>query len=100
MRLDDSFEQIEGIAQEIRRTVHRGLKLLHGLDPLAFFLERLKPAMLLLQDGLFGVEHQTIGRIHAVPLLCDGRRYQRNHADRNNTKVVTARSVGLYRNAV
>jgi len=100
MRLDDSFKQLERVAQEIRRTMHRRLKLLHGFDPLAFFLERLKPAVLLLENGLFGVEHQTIGRIHAAPLLCDGRRYQRNRSRRNNTKVVITQSGASSRNQV
>ena len=46
--------------------MHGGLELLHRFDQLAFFLERLKAAMLLLQNGLFGIEHQTIERIHAA----------------------------------
>ena len=66
MRLKNTLQQVEGITQQIGRAMHRGLKLLHRLGPLAFLLEDLKPAVLFFQDGLFGIEHQTIRRIHAL----------------------------------
>ncbi len=40
------------------------MKLLHGLGPTAFFLQDLKLSVLLIQDHLFGIEHQGIGRTH------------------------------------
>ena len=65
MPLKDTLKQVEGIAQEIGRAMHRGLKLLHRLNPPAFLLEGLKPAVLFLQDGLLGIQQQTVRRIHA-----------------------------------
>lgn len=67
MRRNHTFEQFQGIAQQIRGAVHRRLELLHRLDPFSLFLERLKTAVLFLQNGLFGIEHQAVRRIHALP---------------------------------
>lgn len=67
MRLNHTFEQLQRIVQEIRGAMHRRLELLHRLGPLPLLLEDLKPAMLFFQDGLFGIEHQTVRRIHTVP---------------------------------
>ena len=68
MRLDHTFQQLEGIVEQIGCAMHGRLELLHGLNPLAFLLERLKAAMLLLQNGLLRIQHQTIRRVHTVSL--------------------------------
>lgn len=65
MRLDDTFKQFQRIAQQVGRAMHGGLELLHRLGPLTFSLECLKPAVLFFENGLFGIEHQTVRRIHA-----------------------------------
>ncbi len=56
------------------------MKLLHGFRPTAFLLQNLKFPMLLIENGLFGIEHQTIGRAHkytSMEDVCDSiTRYQ------------------------
>ena len=66
MRLNYAFEQFQGIVQKIRRAIHGRLELLHRFDPFPLLLEHLKSTVLFLQDGLFGIEHQAVRRIHAV----------------------------------
>lgn len=72
MRRKHTFEQFQGIAQQIRGAMHRRLELLHRLDPFPLLLERLKPAVLFFQNGLFGIEHQAVRRIHALAPLFRG----------------------------
>mgnify|MGYP007103850268 CR=1 FL=1 len=57
---DDAFQQPERFVQEVGSATHGRLKLLHGFDPLPFTLELLEATMLLMKDGLFGIEHQTV----------------------------------------
>ncbi len=40
------------------------MKLLHGFRPSTFLLQDLKFPMLLIENGLFGIKHQAIGRTH------------------------------------
>ena len=50
------------------------MKLLHGFRPTAFFLQDLKLPMLLIENGLFGIKHQAIGRSHkntSMKDVCD-----------------------------
>lgn len=56
----DAFQQPERFVQEVGGAAHRSLKLLHGFDPLPFLLESLEASMLLVKDGLFGIEYQTV----------------------------------------
>ncbi len=56
------------------------MKLLHGFRPTPFLLQDLKLPMLLIENGLFGIEHQAIGRTHKSTSMqqnCDSiARYQ------------------------
>jgi len=56
------------------------MKLLHGFRPTPFLLQDLKLPMLLIENGLFGIEHQAIGRTHKSTSMqdnCDSTaRYQ------------------------
>ena len=56
------------------------MELLHSFRPTAFLLQDLKFPVLLIQNGLFGIEHQAIGRTHEDTSMqdrCDSRaRYQ------------------------
>ena len=56
------------------------MKLLHRLRPATFLLQDLKLPMLLIENGLFGIEHQAIGRTHkstSMEDVCDSfARYQ------------------------
>ena len=56
------------------------MELLHGFRPTAFLLQDLKFSMLLIEDGLFGIEHQAIGRTHkstSMENVCESvARYQ------------------------
>lgn len=56
------------------------MKLLHGFGPTTFLLQDLKLSVLLIEDGLFGIEHQAIGRTHkstSMEDMCDSvARYQ------------------------
>ena len=56
------------------------MKLLHGFRPTPFLLQDLKFPMLLIENGLFGIKHQAIGRTHRNTSLqnyCDSMaRYQ------------------------
>ena len=56
------------------------MKLLHGFAPTAFLLQDLKLTVLLIEDGLFGIEDQAIGRAHkntSMKNVCDANaRYQ------------------------
>ena len=56
------------------------MKLLHSLWPTTFLLQDLKLPMLLIENGLFGIEHQAIGRTHkstSMEDVCDSfARYQ------------------------
>jgi hypothetical protein len=53
---------------------------LHGFGPTAFLLQNLKFPVLLVEDGLFGIEHQAIGWTHgstSMQDVCDSvARYQ------------------------
>ncbi len=40
------------------------MKLLHGFGPAALLLQDLELAVLFIEDGLFGIEDQAIGRAH------------------------------------
>lgn len=57
------------------------MKLLHGFRPTSFLLQDLKLPMLLIENGLFGIEHQAIGRTHKSTSMQDNceltARYQR-----------------------
>ena len=54
--VQDPLQQTEGFVQEVGGAAHRCLKLLHGFDPLPLSLELLEASMLLVEDGLFGIE--------------------------------------------
>ena len=47
------------------------MKLLHGFRPTPFLLQDLKFPMLLIENGLFGIKHQAIGRTHKSTSLQD-----------------------------
>lgn len=70
------------------------MKLLHGFRPTPFLLQDLKLPMLLIENGLFGIEHQAIGRTHKSTSMqdnCDSTaRYQSVSERRNPTILGTA----------
>lgn len=70
------------------------MKLLHGFRPTAFLLQDLKLPMLLIENGLFGIEHQAIGRTHKSTSMqdnCDSTaRYQSVSERRKPTILGTA----------
>jgi hypothetical protein len=65
------------------------MKLLHGFRPATFQLQSLKLPVLLVENGLFGIEHQAIGRTHNSTSMQDSRdsgaRYQRESGRRKPT---------------
>lgn len=69
--LNHALQQLDGFVQKIHGAAQRDLELLHRLRPASFPPEKLKPAMLFIEDGLFCIEHKTISRAH-VP-TSDGR---------------------------
>ncbi len=70
------------------------MKLLHGFRPTPFLLQDLKLPMLLIENGLFGIEHQAIGRTHKSTSMqdnCDSiARYQSASERRKPTILGTA----------
>jgi hypothetical protein len=70
------------------------MKLLHGFRPTPFLLQDLKLPMLLIENGLFGIEHQAIGRTHKSTSMqdnCDSTaRYQSVSERRKPTILGTA----------
>ena len=70
------------------------MKLLHGFRPTPFLLQDLKLPMLLIENGLFGIEHQAIGRTHESTSMqdnCDSiARYQSASERRKPTILGTA----------
>ncbi len=70
------------------------MKLLHSLWPTTFLLQDLKLPMLLIENGLFGIEHQAIGRTHKSTSMqdnCDSTaRYQSVSERRKPTILGTA----------
>lgn len=70
------------------------MKLLHGFRPTPFLLQDLKFPMLLIENGLFGIEHQAIGRTHKSTSIqdnCDSTaRYQSVSERRKPTILGTA----------
>ena len=52
----DALQHTEGFIQEVGGATHRRLKLLHGFTPLPLSLELLEAPMLLVENGLFGIE--------------------------------------------
>ena len=65
------------------------MKLLHGFGPTALFLQDLKLSVLLIEDGLFGIEDQAIGRAHkntSKDNVCESiARYQSDSRGRKPT---------------
>jgi hypothetical protein len=50
------------------------MELLHGFRPTPLLFQGLKFSMLFIEDGLFRIEHQTIGRTHkstSMQNVCD-----------------------------
>lgn len=83
----DALQHTEGFIQEVGGATHRRLKLLHGFTPLPLSLEFLETPMLFVEDGLFGIEQQTVQRVHAhLPIPCELARYQSRLFDGNSTK--------------
>ena len=70
------------------------MKLLHGFRPTPFLLQDLKFPMLLIENRLFGIEHQAIGRTHKSTSMkqnCDLiARYQSASERRKPTILGTA----------
>ena len=70
------------------------MKLLHGFRPTPFLLQDLKFPMLLIENGLFGIEHQAIGRTQKSTSMqdyCDSTaRYQSVSERRKPTILGTA----------
>ena len=70
------------------------MKLLHGFRPTPFLLQDLKFPMLLIENRLFGIEHQAIGRTHKSTSIqdnCDSTaRYQSVSERRKPTILGTA----------
>lgn len=68
------------------------MKLLHGFRPTSLLLQDLKFPMLLIENGLFGIEHQAIGRTHKSTSMqnnCDpAARYQSASRGRKPTILV------------
>jgi hypothetical protein len=54
-----ALQHTEGLIEQIRRAGQRDVKLLHRFLPPTFPLKSLKPFVLLVEDGLLGVEDQT-----------------------------------------
>lgn len=65
------------------------MKLVHGFGPAAFLLQDLKLAVLLIEDGLFGIEDQAIGRAHKITsmenMCASVARYQSSSRGRKPT---------------
>ena len=65
------------------------MKLVHGFRPTSLLLQDLKFPMLLIENGLFGIEHQAIGRTHkstSMKNYCgSGARYQSSSGRRKST---------------
>ena len=80
LRVQDALKQLERFSQHIRCTIQSHMKLLHSFRPATFRLQGLKLPVLFVENGLFGIEHQAIGRIHDGTSMQDSRdsseRYQ------------------------
>ena len=67
------------------------MKLLHGFGPPAFLLQDLKFSVLLIEDGLFGIEDQAIGGAHKITSMenvCESiARYQSGSRGRKPTNL-------------
>jgi hypothetical protein len=65
------------------------MKLLHSFRPTTFLLQNLKLPVLLIEDGLFRIKHQAIGRTHNSTSIQDdchsSARYQTVSDRRNPT---------------
>jgi hypothetical protein len=76
--LQDPFKQLQRFPQHIRRAAQGDMKLLHSFPPTTFLLQCLKFAVLLVENDLFGIKHQAIGRTHKSTSMQDDfcARYQ------------------------
>ena len=64
MRGKGLLEEAQRVIQEIGGAGHRDLKLFQSFGPAALPMKNLKFAVLIIEDGLLGIEHQTIDSIH------------------------------------
>ena len=67
--IHDALQKRGGFIQEVRCTTERHLELSHRFRPSSFPLQQLKSAVLLIQNGLLGIEHEVIDGAH-VCLRC------------------------------
>ena len=62
-----TLKQLQRFVQQIGRTAQCDVELLHCFRPSSFLLERPKPSVLLIEDGLFGIQHEIIHCAHGIP---------------------------------
>ena len=62
--LKSFVKDLEGLIKEVRCTAQDDMNLLESLLPSPFLVEGLKTAMMLIQDRLFRIEHETIDSGH------------------------------------
>jgi hypothetical protein len=60
--------KIERVIQDIIRAIHSDVKLHHGLVQASLLVQHLKLAMMLIENGVLGVQHQAIGGSHVMLL--------------------------------
>ena len=64
MSVQGLVKDAERFIEEISCAAHGHMNLLESLFPPAFLVKHLKASMMLIQDRLFRIEYETIGRGH------------------------------------